>query len=73
MIARMQQMLSTARNHLTSIDQQPLGKAALTIILLLDFFILFSIFNGLAVHTRQLASPEKRISGSCREIVLEGE
>lgn len=73
MIARMQQIFSAARNHLTRIDQQPLGKAALTIILLLDIFILSSIFDGLAVHTRQLTSPEERISGSCREIVLEGE
>jgi len=63
---------SRFRNHLTRIEDQPLGKAALAIILLLDLFILTSIFDGLAVHTGQLTSPEEHIPGPCREIVLEG-
>lgn len=56
--------------RLTSLDDQPLGKAALVIILFLDIFILISIFNGLYEHTRQLSSPDEYIPSSCREIVI---
>jgi len=58
------------RAHLTSLDDQPLGRAVLVIILFLDIFILASIFNGLDAHTRQLSSPERQIPGTCREIVI---
>jgi RNA polymerase subunit RPABC4/transcription elongation factor Spt4 len=58
------------RAHLTSLDDQPLGKAVLVIILFLDIFILTSIFNGLDQHTRQLSSPDEYIPNSCREIVI---
>lgn len=51
-------------------DDQPLGKAALVIIIFLDIFILVSIFNGLEAHTRQLSSPEEYIPYTCREIVI---
>lgn len=56
--------------HLTRLDDQPLGKAALVIILFLDVFILVSIFNGLDEHTRQLSSPDAYIPPSCREMVI---
>lgn len=59
------------RANLTSLDHQPLGKAALVIILFLDIFILVSIFNGLEAHTRQLSSPDEYIPYSCREIVVD--
>jgi hypothetical protein len=58
------------RANLMSLDNQPLGKAALVIILFLDVFILIAIFNGLDDHTRQLASPDEYIPYSCREIVI---
>ncbi len=58
------------RTHLTSLDDQPLGKAALVIIIFLDIFILFSIFNGLEAHTKQLSSPDVYIPNTCREIVV---
>lgn len=58
------------RTHLTSLDDQPLGRAALAIIIFLDIFILVSIFNGLAAHTRQLSSPDTYIPNTCREIVI---
>ena len=58
------------RSHLTSLDDQPLGKAALLIIIFLDIFILVSIFNGLDAHTRQLSSPDEYIPNTCREIVV---
>ncbi len=56
--------------NLTSLDNQPLSKAALVIILFLDIFILTSIFNGLNEHTRQLSSPDDYIPYSCRDIVI---
>jgi len=56
--------------NLTSLDDQPISKAALVIILFLDLFILTSIFNGLHEHTRQLSAPDDYIPYSCREIVI---
>jgi hypothetical protein len=58
------------RTHLTSLDDQPLGKAALAIIIFLDIFILVSIFNGLEAHTKQLSSPDVYIPNTCRDIVV---
>lgn len=58
------------KTHLTSLDDQPLAKAALVIILFLDIFILVSIFNGLDAHTKQLSSPDVYIPYTCREIVV---
>lgn len=58
------------RTLLTSLDDQPLGKAALLIIIFLDIFIIISIFDGLGAHTRQLSSPDSYIPNICREIVV---
>jgi len=58
------------KSNLTSLDSQPISKASLIIILFLDIFILFSIFDGLDKHTRQLSSPDEYIPYSCREIVI---
>ncbi|RPJ06622.1 MAG: zinc ribbon domain-containing protein [Deltaproteobacteria bacterium] len=60
------------RAHLTSLDDQPLARPALVILLFLDIFILTAIFNGLDNHTRQLSSPDDYIPHSCREIVING-
>lgn len=62
---------AVVRTHLTSLDDQPLGKAALLIIIFLDIFILSSIFDGLAAHTRQLSSPDTYIPNTCQEIVID--
>jgi RNA polymerase subunit RPABC4/transcription elongation factor Spt4 len=62
--------LGKIKTHLTSLDDQSLGKAALVIILFLDIFILVAIFNGLDQHTKQLSSPDEYIPNSCREIVI---
>jgi RNA polymerase subunit RPABC4/transcription elongation factor Spt4 len=59
------------QHHLTRLDDQPLGKAALVIILFLDLFILISIFDGLADHTGQLTAPDQHIPPLCREIVID--
>lgn len=68
--AKFKDAFSRVRSNLTSLDSQPLSKAALVIILFLDIFILTAIFNGLDDHTRQLTSPEDRIPSTCREIVI---
>jgi hypothetical protein len=59
------------QQRLTRLDNQPLGRAALVIILFLDFFILASIFDGLGAHTAQLKSPDEYIPTLCRDIVLD--
>lgn len=70
MTAKFKDAFSRVRSNLTSLDSQPLSKAALVIILFLDIFILTAIFNGLDEHTRQLTSPDDRIPHTCREIVI---
>lgn len=73
MLIKLRNGFSTIRGNLMSLDNQPLGKAALIIILFLDLFILISIFDGLEDHTRQLASPDDYIPYSCREVVINRE
>ncbi len=60
------------RRRLTHLDNQPLSKAAVIVLVFLDVFILSSIFDGLDVHTRQLQGPEQRIPQLCQDIVLNG-
>lgn len=61
------------RHNLSSLDNQPVGKAALTVLIFLDLFILASIFDGLSDHTRQLTRPAQLIPQYCRDIVIENE
>ena len=68
--AKFKDKFAKVRTHLTSLDDQPLGKAALLIIIFLDIFIIVSIFDGLDAHTRQLSSPDAYIPNTCREIVV---
>jgi RNA polymerase subunit RPABC4/transcription elongation factor Spt4 len=68
--AKFKDKIGKIKTHLTSLNDQPLSKAALVIILFLDIFILIAIFNGLDQHTRQLSSPDEYIPNSCREIVI---
>jgi hypothetical protein len=70
MAGKLKEAFSRVKGNLISLDDQPLSKAALIIILFLDLFILTSIFNGLEEHTRQLNAPEDRIPAACREIVI---
>ena len=58
------------RNNLLTLDNQPVGRAALTIVIFLDIFIIVSIFNGLAEHTRQLTTPDEYIPQHCRDVVI---
>ncbi len=61
------------RHNLTTLDSQPVSKIALAVVLLLDYFILASIFQGLADHTSQMHSPYERIPQHCRNIVIDGD
>lgn len=60
------------RHNLSSLDDQPVGKAALIILIFLDLFILISIFDGLSDHSRQLTRPDQFVPQYCRDIVIEG-
>lgn len=73
MFSSMRDKAREFQNHLTRLDNQPLGKAALVVILFLDLFILISIFDGLADHTRQLTAPDQYIPPVCREIVIDAD
>lgn len=61
------------KRNLTRLDDRPLGRAALVVVLFLDVFILISIFNGLADHAAQLTTPERRIPQHCRDIVIDAD
>lgn len=60
----------SVRNSLLTLDNQPVGRAALTIVIFLDIFIVVSIFNGLGEHTRQLTTPGEYIPEHCRDVVI---
>lgn len=59
------------RQQLTHLDSQPLGRAVLVVVLLLDLFILMSIFDGLGAHTRQLTAQDEYIPHTCRAVVID--
>jgi ribosomal protein L40E len=65
--------LLRVRNRLGRLDDQPLSRAALVIIVFLDLFILSAIFDGLAEHTAQLTSPDERVPPLCRSLVIDSE
>ncbi|MFZ5493107.1 MAG: double zinc ribbon domain-containing protein [Pseudomonadota bacterium] len=67
----LRQYIGAARAHLTQLNRQPLSRAALVVVLLLDAFVLSSIFDGLARHTAQLTQPEEAAPVRCRDIVLD--
>lgn len=68
---RIKDKLLRVKASLTNLDNQPLSKATLVILLFLDIFILTAIFNGLDAHTRQLSTPQEYIPSACREMVID--
>jgi hypothetical protein len=59
------------KSNLTRINrEEPLGRLSLAVIILLDLFILFSIFKGLAEHTAQLGTPDEYFPWTCREVLV---
>jgi hypothetical protein len=73
MLRLIPEKLRRFQQRLTSLDEQPLSRAALVVIVFLDLFILTSIFDGLADHTAQLAGPDERVPPLCRRLVIDGE
>lgn len=59
------------KRNLTSLDDQPVSKAALIVIIFLDLFILISIFDGLNDHTQQLTRPTHLVPQYCKDIVIQ--
>jgi hypothetical protein len=62
--------LSIFRRGLARVDNHPIGKATLAIVIMLDIFILVSITDGLGEHTAQLVTPHEYIPPHCSEIVI---
>jgi RNA polymerase subunit RPABC4/transcription elongation factor Spt4 len=73
MLRLIPESLRRFRQRLTSLDQQPLSRAALVVIVFLDLFVLGAIFDGLADHTAQLAGPDVRVPPLCRSLVIDAE
>jgi hypothetical protein len=73
MLISIREKANRFQHRLTRLDNEPLSVAALVVILFLDFFILLSIFDGLADHTGQLTTPDQYIPPLCREIVIDAD
>jgi len=71
MLKQASNRIKTIRAGLINLNNQPIGKAVLTIVLFLDLFILISIFQGLSDHTRQLSTAYESIPQHCRDIVID--
>ncbi|MCD4832037.1 MAG: hypothetical protein K8R02_09605 [Anaerohalosphaeraceae bacterium] len=52
-------------------EEQPLGKLSLTIVILLDIFLLSVVFVGLDAHTAQLSSVREYFPHECRQALIE--
>ncbi|MDA1301634.1 MAG: zinc ribbon domain-containing protein [Proteobacteria bacterium] len=72
MFDRFKRAVSRFQSHLIRLDGQPVGIAALIVLLFLDVFVLFSIFDGLAGHTRQLTDPSEYFPEHCRNMLIRG-
>jgi len=72
-MGKLREKLQRVRHGLTRLDDQPISRLALVVVLLLDLFILISVFDGLAEHTRQLRSPAEYIPQHCRDVVIDGD
>jgi ribosomal protein L40E len=73
MLRSMQEKLRQFQQRFTRLDNQPLGKAALVVIVFLDLFILVSIFDGLARHTGQLTRPDEHIPPLCQSLAIDSD
>ena len=63
--------LTAIGRGLTRLNNYPIGKAVLTVVLMLDVFILTLIFRRLDYHSDQLASPCDVIPAHCRAVVVD--
>ncbi len=51
-------------------SEEPLSKLSLAVIIALDLFILFVVFEGLHDHTRQITSSDEYVPYECQEIFI---
>lgn len=71
MLINIRKKINLVKTALTNLNNHPIGKAVLAIVLFLDLFILISIFQGLDDHTSQLSTPYEYIPQHCRDIVID--
>ncbi|WP_354625343.1 hypothetical protein [Psychromonas sp. MME2] len=71
MLINIRNRVNKVKCALTSLNNQPIGKSVLVIVLFLDLFILMSIFQGLDDHTSQLTTPYEYVPQYCRDIVID--
>lgn len=64
--------LAVFKSRLTSVSkEEPLNKLSMTLIVILDLFILTILFNGLDEHTRQLTTADEYLPVAARSIFIE--
>ncbi len=69
---KLTEKLNTFKNRLVKInDEEPLSRLSLFVIIALDIFILFVVFQGLNDHTSQLTSPNEYVPYDCRNALIE--
>lgn len=71
MLGNITNKIKRIREDLTRLDNHPIGKTVLIVVLFLDLFILNAIFSGLAAHTSQLVTPYETIPQHCRDIIID--
>lgn len=71
MLGNITSKVKRIRQDLTRLDNHPIGKTVLIIVLFLDLFILNAIFSGLDDHTSQLLTPSETIPQHCRDIIID--
>ncbi len=70
-MTQIKEKIITFKNRLLTInDEEPLSKLSLFVIIALDIFILFVVFQGLDDHTQQLTSPYEYCPYQCREVLI---
>ncbi len=68
------QKIFSIKNYLTRIGKkEPLSKVSLVIIIALDFFVLTTLFTGLAQQTSDLNKPNDYIPPVCLSVIIDQE
>ncbi len=71
MLTAISDKLRGFQRRLTRLETQPLGRAALVVLIFLDVFVLLALLQGLAAQHRQLTSSTEAAPVLCREVVIE--
>ncbi|NLY74629.1 MAG: zinc ribbon domain-containing protein [Firmicutes bacterium] len=68
----MKKMLLNFRNRMFRLDDdEPLSPLSVFVLILLDFFLLMVLFQGLDAHSRLLSSPDEYIPFLCQRIIID--